>query len=82
MNNQPKPQNDRKYYMFALRIMGDFGATIAVPAVLGALIGTWLDEKYQKYPLFTVVCLIVAFLATIKIIRKKAQRYGDEYNKL
>jgi len=82
MDNQPQSSNDRKYYLFALRIVGDFGATIAIPAVLGALLGKWLDEKYHHYPLFTAICLLVAFAITIQIIRKKAKRYGDEYQKL
>jgi len=82
MTEAPKKTSDRAYYMFALRIVGDFGATIAVPAVLGALLGTWLDGKYQKYPLFTAICLAVAFLTTIRIIQKKAKRYGREYEQL
>ena len=81
MSNLTPKKSDREYYLFALRIMGDFGVSIAVPAVLAALLGTWLDGKYQKYPFFTVICLIVAFIATVKIIRKKAKKYGDEYQK-
>lgn len=74
--------SDREYYLFALRIIGDFGVNIAVPAVLAALLGNWLDEKYDRYPLFIILCLIVAFLFTAKIIQKKAKKYGDEYQKM
>jgi len=82
MNEAPKKVSDREYYLFALRIAGDFGATIAVPAVLGVLIGNWLDNKYDKYPLFLIICLLLAFAATVRIIQKKAKRYGDQYNKM
>jgi len=83
MNNQsPKQSSDRQYYMFALRIVGDFGITIAVPAVLGTLLGQWLEDKYGHAPFFTVFCLIIAFLITIRIIQKKAKKYGDQYEKM
>jgi len=82
MPNESKKPSDRAYYLFALRIVGDFGATIAVPAVLASLLGRWLDEKYDKYPLFIILSLLVAFLLTIRIIQTKAKRYGDEYNKM
>ena len=81
VENKPN-STDRGYYMLALRIIGDFGATIAVPVVLFALVGQWLDDKYGKYPLFTGLCLLVSFVITAKIIVKKAKRYGEEYNKL
>lgn len=82
-NMEKKPKtSDRAYYLFALRIIGDFGATIAVPAVLAAIIGTRLDEKYDRSPLFTISFLVVAFLATARIIQKKAKKYGDEYSKM
>lgn len=82
MFKTPKKSTDRAYYLFALHIIGDFGATIAIPAVLAALLGNWLDERYQKYPLFIILCLLVAFLMTIRIVQKKAKRYGEEYNKI
>jgi len=83
MDKQPQKQSsDREYYMFALRIVGDFGITIAVPAVLGAFLGQWLENKYSHAPLFTILSLVVAFLITIRIIQKKAKKYGDQYNKM
>ena len=75
-------QNDRQYYMLAMKIVLDFGASIAVPAVIFALIGQYLDEKYQKYPLFIILCLVNAFLITARIILAKAKIYGEEYQKL
>ena len=62
--------------------MSDFGISIAVPAVAAVLLGQYLDGKYGKYPLFTVLCLITSFLITIRIIQKKAKMYGDEFARL
>ncbi|MBU0545973.1 AtpZ/AtpI family protein [Patescibacteria group bacterium] len=80
--NQPKKTTDREYYLFAFRIIGDFGATIAVPVVIFVLIGQYLDGKYDKGPWFTVLAFIVASLLTAKIVHKKAVKYGAEYEKL
>ena len=77
-----KKTTDRQYYTFALRIIGDFGASIAVPIVTFVLIGQFFDEKYQRSPLFTVLAFILSALISGKIIHKKAKRYGDQYQKL
>ena len=70
---------DRKYYLFALRIIGDFGASIAIPVVVFVLIGQWLDGKYEKSPWFTVIAFALAVVLSGKMIYKKAKRYGKEY---
>jgi len=75
----PKKTTDREYYMFAFRIIGDFGAAIAVPVVIFVLIGQYLDSLYGTRPWITVVGLIIAALITVKLIHKKANRYGKEY---
>lgn len=65
--------------LLGLRIVGDFGATIAVPVVVFVLIGQWLDEKYSKSPWFTIIAFALAALVSGKIIYKKAKEYGKEY---
>jgi len=81
-NNQPQKTSDRDYYLFALRIIGDFGATIAVPIVVLALVGQYLDEKYARTPLFTVLGFTIAAVTSGRIIYRKAKRYGVEYQKM
>ena len=73
---------DRQLYAFAFRIFGDFGVTIAIPAVAAALAGKWLDERYDTSPRYLVLLLILAFVFTAILIRRKAKQYGDEYQKL
>lgn len=82
MPNDEQKNSDRAYYMFALRIVGNFGATIAVPVVLFALGGQWLDERYHKAPLFLVLGFVLSALLSAKMIYKKAKQYGDEYQKM
>lgn len=82
MSETPRKTTDRDYYLFAMRIFADFGATIAVPAVLGALLGRWCDARYDTHPLFLILFLLTAFLLTIQMVRGKAGRYGAEYQAL
>lgn len=74
--------SDRQYYLFALKIMGDFGIAIAVPVVILVLLGQWLDEKYNFSPLFTILGFALAILASVRIIYKKAKIYGEQYKKM
>ena len=77
-----KKSTSREYYLFAFKIIGDFGASIAAPVVILVLIGQYLDERYQRSPLFTILGFALAALVSAKIIYKKAQIYGQVYKKL
>lgn len=81
--NEPKPQkSDREYYLFALKIVGDFGITLAAPVVIFVLIGQHFDEKYGHYPFFTVSAFIVSAVLSGLIIWRKAKKYGEIYRKM
>ncbi|MBU2542544.1 AtpZ/AtpI family protein [Patescibacteria group bacterium] len=82
MSLLPTDPKDRKYMLMGLRIAGDFGASIAVPVILFVLMGQWLDGKYEKTPLFTVIAFILAAVVSGKMIYKKAKQYGKEYSAL
>jgi F0F1-type ATP synthase assembly protein I len=75
-------KKDREYYFLALKIIGDFGANIAVPVVVLALLGEYLDEKYNKAPLFILLGFLTAALISTKIIYTKAKKYGKMYQDL
>jgi F0F1-type ATP synthase assembly protein I len=84
MQDKSKEQlsNNRKYYLFAFKIMGDFGVSIAVPVVLFAYIGQKLDDYYNTKMIFTIIGFVIAAALTAKLIYKKAKKYGEEYQKL
>lgn len=73
---------DAQYYRFAMRIFADFSGTIAIPAVGAALVGKWLDEKYETEPRYVVIFLVIAFLITSVSVWKKAKRYKAAYDRL
>ncbi len=82
MDSIPPKISDREFYLFALRIIGDFGVSIAFPVVVFALIGQHFDEVYGTGPWLTVLGFVIAALLSGLLIYRKAKRYGDEYQKL
>ncbi|MFA6423897.1 MAG: AtpZ/AtpI family protein [Candidatus Magasanikbacteria bacterium] len=80
----PKPSTniERKYYIFALKIAGDFGVTIAAPVVIFALIGQKMDESYGTRPLYLVIGMAIAAVFTGLLIYKKAKKYGQQFQDL
>jgi hypothetical protein len=70
---------DRRYALLALRIMGEFGVIIAVPAVLLTLGGKWLDGRYGTRPLFQIAGLLFAVALTGVAVVRKARAFEKEY---
>ena len=81
-DEKPARTSDREYQFFALRIVGDFGVSIAIPVVMLVLIGQHYDGKFHTSPWLTVAGFGVAALISARLIYKKAKRYGKEYQRL
>ena len=82
MSILPKDPKERKYIMLGFKIVGDVGATIAIPVIVLVLIAQWVEGKYGGGPWLTIFAFIVAALITAKIVVKKAKKYGKEYQEL
>ncbi|HBR80724.1 MAG: hypothetical protein UW63_C0039G0001 [Candidatus Uhrbacteria bacterium GW2011_GWF2_44_350] len=74
-----KTVSDAVYYRFAMHILGDFGVTIAVPAVVATFVGIWLDKKLETTPWFLILGLTAALIATYLVIKKKASIYAKQF---
>ncbi len=81
-SNGPKSTSDARYYGFAMRIVSDFGATIAAPAVAGAFAGIWLDKRFGTAPWLLILSLCMSFALTAYMIQKKARAYGKKFEDL
>lgn len=67
--SQQKPHNDSNLLRTAASLSGiaiQMGATI----YLGNLLGTWLDEKFQKTFLEDTITLVAVFLSIYLVIKK------------
>lgn len=65
-----------------MRIFADFSGTIAVPAVLAALLGKWLDGRLGTEPKLLIGCMAVALAGTALMIVRKARKYAKLYQSL
>lgn len=77
-----KSTSDAAYYRFAMRIIGDFSVSIAVPAVVAAFVGIWLDRKLGTTPWLMIIGLIAALSSTYLVIKKKANDYAKQFEKI
>lgn len=75
-------KKDRPYILFAFRIAGDFVATIGIPAVLLAWIGSRLEERYGIAPWGIVFGLMLAAIFSGVNIYRKAKAYGRKYSEM
>ncbi len=76
-----KKTSDRAHYALAIRIAADFSAGIAIPAVLAAFTGVWLDERFGTKPWLLAACLVIAFVLTAFYIVRKAKYYAKLYDR-
>lgn len=82
-NRELKPKNPmNRYYIFALKIIGDFGATIAIPVVISAIIGQKLDDKWHTRPMMLIIFMAISAVITAVLIYKKAKVYGKDFQDL
>lgn len=65
-----------------MRIMVDFGATLALPVVFLAWLGRRLDSRHGTSPWLTIAGFALAAFISGYVIWKKAKRYGREYEAL
>ncbi len=85
MEQKPKSSfdpSDRAYYIFAMKVVGDFGANIAVPVVVLVLLGEYLEKRYGFQPYGTVAGFVLAAIISGTIIFRKAKQYGTQYQAL
>ncbi len=74
-----EPQKQRAYILLAFRIMGDMGATIAIPVVVLVTLAQYVSEKYGYGYSLTVLAFVVSALISGYFVWKKAKQYGKEY---
>lgn len=80
--NPQKKGIDRKYWVFSLKIVGDFGMTLALPVVIFSLLGQKLDDQFSTGHVFLVLGFILSALLSGKIIYTKTKKYAEEYENI
>lgn len=70
---------DRRYFLFAIRIMGELVWMIAVPVVLLAFLGKWLDNRWNTRPWFLIFGFVLAALISGFAVWRRVHQLGKEY---
>jgi len=78
-------KNDERYrWARQAGILGTIPFLLAVPPVAGVFIGKWIDGKLGTSPAFTIVFVILGFVAGIREVAnvlKKANQDSDNDQK-
>ncbi len=77
---EPKNDTDRQYLLLGLRIVGEFGAAIAAPVVVLAVIGKRLDERFGTRPWLLIAGFAVAAAISAVIVVRRAKEFGKMYD--
>jgi F0F1-type ATP synthase assembly protein I len=75
-------EEHRRLTAFALRIAGEIGGVIAVPAVVFAFLGRKIDAWFDTGPAVTVGALLTAFFLSMIAIAFRSAGYADQYDTL
>jgi len=73
--DEKKPAEKAPSAWTALSLVSEIGIAIAIPTVLCALGGRWLDRQYGTSPLFLTVGLFVALAVSGVLVVRKGNRY-------
>lgn len=79
MHEEKKNKTKRTPYAVAFGLMGELGIEIAVPVVLLAKAGQWLDGKYGTEPKLLIAGFVLSFLISASIIWKRAKHFQKMY---
>ena len=55
--------NNKQSVWSGLGMFGMVGWSVAIPSLLGAALGIWLDKKYQQSFSWTLTCLVSGLIA-------------------
>lgn len=73
----------RQTTLLGMRIIGDFGAAIAVPVILFVILGQWLDAHYtggKNY--FTIGGFVLAAIITARLVYRRAKYYEKAFKEI
>lgn len=89
-SQQPNKNTENKGVDFAFVMsMGlQMGLMIALPLIAFLGIGIWIDKKFETFPLFLIVMMIIGFISTffevryvlLPFLKKRSQKRNNKDN--
>ncbi len=71
MEDKKKKNNSEDQAWSAMSLAWEMGSSIAIPLVLSALVGRFLDKKFGTSPWLLLVGILLAIISSTYIIYKK-----------
>lgn len=77
--NMKEKKTDKNYWVEPLKMFGRLSAWIAFPVLFGALVGKWLDRKYDSSPRWFLIVIGLSFVISMFGLIKNTL---EEYKKI
>jgi ATP synthase protein I len=79
----PLKENKDDRYAWARQagLLATIPFLLAVPPIIGVLIGRYLDDRFNTNPILTIVLLIFGFAASIREVATVLKKAGDGSDK-
>ena len=65
----------------ALGFVWDVLIAIAIPTVLFALVGRWMDTRWHIAPLFSIIGLVLALAVVVVLMMRKTKQLKEMMKK-
>ena len=74
---QKKNEDDRYWMMRQVGLLTTIPLLLAVSPIIGFFIGSFLDKRFNTDPIFTIVFLVIGFIAgarqVMNVVRKASK---------
>ena len=74
--------NNQAWWQASLELFAKLSSLIGIPIVVAALLGRWLDKKYNSEPWLFLACIGVAFIVStvglVIITKAEYKKLGEE----
>jgi F0F1-type ATP synthase assembly protein I len=64
-------------YAVASKIVIEITVMIAGPAISAAFLGKWIDTRFHSSPIGFIICLALAAILTVVLIRRNVPKYAN-----
>ena len=72
----------KKGLFFSLSFIGNIGVATALPIVLFAFLGRFLDQKFNTRPTLFIICIVASAGLSFLMLRRITQKAIEDIKKL
>ena len=72
----------KKSLLFSLSFIGSVGFATAIPVVMLALLGRYLDLRYNSSPKFLIIMLALSIIVVFFVLRKIVKDGIENFKKI